>query len=216
VYRVEVRIDGWDAPWILSNPIYVVDGAEAAKRRERAAWPKEAPAPEPIRVLDAFEGSTSFAAEFDASSSMARDVIQPGAGADGKSAARLQFSLGAPGPGRAYTWCALVSRQDRDLSDGKGLVFSIRADGIYRVWVQVRDANAASADEGTEWWFASVKTSPRWRRVAIPFSRFRTINPRSDGRLDLDKVRQLVFVLDEGAVKVGTHGTLWIDDLGLF
>jgi hypothetical protein len=95
-------------------------------------------------------------------------------------------------------------------------MFSVRADGVYRLWVQVRDANPASADEGTEWWFASVKTSARWRPVALPFSRFRTINPKSDGHLDLGKVRQLVFVLDEGAVKVGTHGTIWIDDLALF
>ena len=25
VYRVEVRLPGWDVPWILSNPIYVFD-----------------------------------------------------------------------------------------------------------------------------------------------------------------------------------------------
>jgi hypothetical protein len=95
-------------------------------------------------------------------------------------------------------------------------VFSIRADGTYRIRLEVRDENPASADEGTEWWFASVKTSPEWRRVAVPFARLRSINPRTDGRLDLDRVRALVFVLDRGEVKVGTEGTIWVDDLGVY
>jgi len=52
--------------------------------------------------------------------------------------------------------------------------------------------------------------------VAIPFARLRSINPRTDGRLDLDKVRALVFVLDRGVDKPGTKGTIWIDDLGVY
>jgi hypothetical protein len=61
-----------------------------------------------------------------------------------------------------------------------------------------------------------VRTSADWRRVAIPFARFRSINKRTDGRLDLDKVRQLVFVLDPAAVKPGTSGTIWLDDVGVY
>ena len=38
----------------------------------------------------------------------------------------------------------------------------------------------------------------------------------ADGRLDLDKVRNIVFVLDRGAEKPGTVGTIWIDDVGLY
>jgi hypothetical protein len=95
-------------------------------------------------------------------------------------------------------------------------VFSVRADGAYRLWVQVRDENPASADEGTEWWFASVRPGSEWARVAVPFAKLRSLNPRTDGRLDLDKVRQLVFVLDEAAVKPGTQGTIWIDELGVY
>jgi hypothetical protein len=93
---------------------------------------------------------------------------------------------------------------------------SVRGDGVYRMWVQVRDANPASPDEGTEWWFASVRTSPQWRRVAVPFDRLRSIQKNSDGRLDPDQVRALVFVIDAGAMKPGTSGTIWIDDLGVY
>jgi len=80
----------------------------------------------------------------------------------------------------------------------------------------VRDANPASVDGGTEWWGASVRTAPEWRRVAVPFARLRSINPRTDGRLDLDKVRELVFVLDQGAVKPGTQGSIEFAALGAY
>ncbi len=217
VYRVEARVAGWAVPWVITNAITVADPARAAERAARAAWPAEPPAPAAAATLDAFEGpASSFHAEFDPSSTMAADVLAPGAGADGGGAARLQFRLGAPVPGRPYTWCALVSREARDLSGREGLVFSIKGDRVYRLWVQVRDANPASADEGTEWWFASVRTSPEWRRVAIPFTRFRSINPNTDGRLDLDKVRQIVFVVDPGAERPGTSGTILIDALGVY
>ncbi|HEY7509711.1 MAG TPA: CehA/McbA family metallohydrolase [Vicinamibacteria bacterium] len=216
VYRVEVRVPGWTIPWALSNPIYVFAPAEASARAARARWPEAPEPPAATRVIDAFDGATSFGLEFDPSSAMQSPPLVAGAGRDGGGSARLAFRLGAPGPGRPYTWCALVSRQPRDLSGASGLVFALRGDGVYRVWVQVRDHNPASADEQTEWWFASVRTAPEWRRVAVPFASLRSINPKTDGRLDLDQVRQLVFVLDPASVKPGTEGTVWLDDLGVY
>jgi hypothetical protein len=217
VYRVEARLPRWPIPWLLTNPIYVFYPGEAATRAARAAWPPPEPPPSPAEWLDGFEGpATGFAAEFDDASEMDRNILDPTGGLDGRGAARMAFRLAAPGPDRPYVWCALVERRPRDLSGRRGLVFAIRADGVYRLWVQVRDANPASADGGTEWWFASVRTSSDWQRVALPFSRLRSINPRSDGRLDLDKVRELVLVIDPGADRPGTRGTIWIDELGVY
>jgi hypothetical protein len=216
VYRVEARVPGWEIPWVISNPISVFPSSVARERGEAAAWAKEPPPPEAVRMLETFDGPTSFHPEFDPSSSMSAEVIAPRAGPDGSGAGRLQFRLGAPGPGRPNVWCALVSREARDLSRSQGLVFSIRGDRQYRVWVQVRDENPASADDGTEWWFASVRTETEWRRVAVPFARMRSLNPKTDGRLDLDKVRQVVFVIDQGAEKPGTEGAIAIDALGLY
>jgi hypothetical protein len=216
VYRVEARVPGWDVPWVLSNPIYVFDDQAAAERRARAAWPSEPAVPAPAELLEDFEGPSHFNAEFDETSWMEAETLVPGAGEDGGGAGRLQFRLGAPDPGHPHTWCALVNRQERDLRGRKGLTFSVKADGVYRFWVQVRDRNPASLDEGTEWWFASVKTSETWRRVQLPFARLRTLNENSDGQLDLDQVVGLVFVLDRGAVKPGTSGSIWIDDLGVY
>ena len=138
---------------------------------------------------------------------METSAAPPGAtGPEGTPALKLAFRLGEPTAAQPFTWCALVNRQARDLSGYAGLRFRIRGDGEYRIWVQVRDVNPASADEGLEWWLASARTSREWREVLLPFSRFRTINKRSDGRLDPAQTRAIVFVLDEASVKVGDAG----------
>jgi hypothetical protein len=217
VYRVEARLPGWAVPWVITNPIYVFTPAEAEGRAAQAAWPEPSPPPAAAELVDGFDAaSTGFAAESDPASTLDREVVDPRAGEDGRGAARLAFRLAAPAPDRPYVWCALVERRRRDFSSRTGLVLSIRADGMYRLWAQVRDENPASKDGGTEWWFASLRTSTEWRRVALPFARLRSINPNSDGRLDLDKVRELVFVIDPGSDKPGTQGTIWIDELGVY
>jgi hypothetical protein len=216
VYRVEARVPGWSIPWILSNPIYVFDETQKASRQRRAAWPRPPDPPSKVEILDAFEGHTVFEGASDSLSRLSLPILDPHGGVGGRGAGRIEFRLGTPQPGHPHTFCAIVNWGKRDLSGKSGLAFWIRADGVYRLWVQVRDDNPASTDDGTEWWFASVRTSPEWRHVAIPFGRFRSIDKHTDGRLDLDKVRAIVFVLDKGAVKVGSTGTIWLDDVGFF
>ena len=217
VYRVEAHVPGWPVPWILTNPVAVFDEATLRARSQAAAWPADPRPPSPAIVLDSFDGATTvFQPGHDASSTMDETILDPKGGVGGSGAARIAFRLAQEARGKPPVFCAIVNREARDFSGRRGLVFSIRGDGVYRVWVQVRDENPASADEGTEWWFASVRTAPEWKVVALPFARFRSINPRTDGRLDLDKVRALVFVLDRGVDKPGTEGTIWIDDVGVY
>ncbi|HVO12084.1 MAG TPA: CehA/McbA family metallohydrolase [Vicinamibacteria bacterium] len=215
VYRVEARVPGWTVPWVISNPVTVFDDKAQQARRAAAAWPvpREPVAVEPLAALP---GSATFVPESDPTSTVDRAVSEAGAGPRGGDALRLAFRLGAPTATRPFTWCALVNRQARDLGAWTGLRFDLKADGEYRMWVQVRDVNPASADEGLEWWLASARTSPDWRAVLLPFSRFRTINRRTDGKLDLDKVRAVVFVLDPASVKAGTRGRIWIADLSVY
>jgi hypothetical protein len=215
VYRAEAYVPGWSIPWVISNPIYVFDQAAAATRAEAALPRVEPPAPAAAQVIDAFDAATTFQLEADTATTVERDVVDPKGGLAG-GAARIAFRLGVPTAGHADVYAALIDRTPRDLSGRKGLTLAIRGDGAYRIWVQVRDQNPASKDGGTEWWFASLKTSTEWRRVAVPFARLRSINPNTDGRLDLDTVRALVFVLDKGSLKPGTPGTIWIDDLGVY
>jgi hypothetical protein len=215
VYRVEVGLPGWSVPWVITNPIVVADADTEAARRRAEVWMSE-PAPPAARTpIESFAGpSSTFVPEFDPASSVVLADV-PAAPPE-PSALQLDFKLGAPDAEHPYTWCALVNRQRRSLAGSQGLVFSIRGDGVYRLWVQVRDENPASADAGEEWWFASVKTSPEWRTVALPFTRFRSINPRTDGRLDLDKVVGLVFVIDKGAMKPGSSGRISFAGLGVY
>lgn len=216
VYRVEARVPGWELPWVVANPVYVFGPEAEAERARRGAWP-EAPEVPAVRLrIDDFEGRPRFEAEHDRESTVEAPILDAQGGVGGSRCARLRFRLSFPTPERRFVWCALVDRQPRDLSGMKGLVLSLRGDGVYRIFVQLRDANPASSDDGMEFWFASLRTSPEWRRLAVPFSRFRSLNKRSDGRLDLDKIRQLVFVLDQGAEKPGTAGTIWIDDVGAY
>jgi hypothetical protein len=215
VYRVQVRVAGFPVPWILSNPIYVFDDEEAQKRAGRAAWPVAQEPPPAAEILTDFNAVTPFQPGSDPSSSVSQ-ILEPHAGADGGGAARLDFRLGTGTASNRSSFVATVDWTHRDLQGKTGIVFSIRADGVYRVGFQVRDENPASSDEGTEWWFASVRTSSAWKRVTIPFSRLRSINPMTDGRLDLEKIRALVFVMDRGAIMPGTRGRIWLDDLGVY
>ena len=202
VYRVEAYVPGSALPWILSNPIYVFDAEEARARKERAGWPPVAEPPPSLAAISNFEPG------HDPSSKLVTES------ASGRH--RLVFELGVPSDANKSPFVALVSWGKRDFTGRKGLVFSLKSDGVYRASVQVRDENPASKDEGTEWWFASAKSTPEWRRVALPFDRLRSINPMTDGRLDLDKVRAIVFVIDRGALKPGTRGVLEIDQVGVY
>jgi hypothetical protein len=197
VYRVEAYVPGSSLPWILGNPIYVFDAAAAAQRAERAGWPPGSEAPAAVAALGPFEVNHD-----------------PTSKASGLSP--LAFELAMPSAAQPSPFVALVSWGERDLSTRRGLVFTVESDGVYRLWVQVRDENPASADEGTEWWFASVKSTPERRRVGVPFEQLRSINPKTDGRLDLDKVRAVVFLIDKGSLKPGTKGSIRIADIGVY
>lgn len=216
VYRVEVRLDGWAVPWIISNPIAVFDDVTLARRERLSAWPPSAPPETAVEVIDAFEGRTVFAPGHDPASELDEPLLDATGGVDGSGGGRMAFRLGEPTAERPHVFTAIVSWEHRDLTGRKGLAFQLRADGTYRVWVQVRDENPASVNEGTEWWFASVKTSVEWRQIALPFARLRSIEPRTDGQLDLDKIRAIVFVIDKGSMKPGSRGTIWIDNVGVY
>jgi len=210
VYRVEAYLPGRTTPWILSNPISILT-AEGELERETAGRPKAIAYVEGKTEIDRFEKATAFAGEHDPGSDVADPVLDPEGGRGRGAAAALAFRLNAtPKP---PVWCALVDRTRRDLSSSQGVSFWMRADGEYRMWFQIRDLNPASADEGTEAWFASVRTSTAWTLYNIPFSSLRSINRTTDGSFDPSKVAHLVFVIDHGAMPFGSQGKIWIDDL---
>ena len=214
VYRVEVQVPGWEMPWIVSNPIYVLTEPER-ERRARASDLPEPVTTDAAVILDPFDTDSTFLAVADDSTRQDTQFLDSNGGPDGSSAARIAFRLGAPSTEHPSPFASLGSYQPRDLSGRSGLVFSISSDDTYRVWVQVRDRNPGTA-EGTESWFTSVKTSEAWRTVTLPFSRLQSIDRHTDGRLDLADIEAIVFLVDIGAVPPGTDGVIWLDELGVY
>ena len=210
VYRVEVYLEGERTPWILTNAISVLT-PEMQLAREDAARPKPATLVEGALSIDPFETATSFNPEHDPGSAIELPILDTTGGRGRGAAARLSFRLNAtPTP---PVWVALSDRTPRDLSANTGISFWMKGDGEYRIWFQIRDLNPASADEGTEAWFASVRTSPAWTLYNIPFKSLRSINRASDGSFDPSKIAHIVFVIDHGAMPFGSTGKIWIDDL---
>ena len=210
VFRAEAYLPGESTPWILTNPISILS-AEQARTRESAARSIAEPAVEGAVEIDPFEKATRFAPEHDPGSSIDEPILDTSGGRGKGAAARLSFHLN-PAP-KPPVWCALVDRTPRDLRTQKGISFWLRADGEYRIWFQIRDVNPSSADEGTEAWFASVRTSPSWTLYNIPFASLRSINKTTDGSFDPSKIAHIVFVLDHGAMPFGSSGVIWVDDL---
>ncbi len=214
VYRVEAHLDGWDVPWIVSNPIYVLTQADRARRRAAAALP----GPVVVGVtadLERFDTASPFTGVSDPSTTLDPRVLDPGAGPDGSSAARIAFQLGVPSADHPSPFASLGSYAPRDLSGRNGLVFSVRSDVPYRLWVQVRDLNPTEP-EGADTWQASVRSSTEWRDVTVPFERLRNVIDDVDGALDLAETQAIVFLVDIGAVPPGTDGTIWVDDLRVY
>jgi hypothetical protein len=214
-YRVEVRIAGRGLPWIVSNPIYVYGAAEAAARARRAAWPVEPPPPPMARPLDAFADGSPFAAESDAGTWVDPEVRVASERASDHPAARLHFRAAASRPDPTLVWSALVDRSRRDLSRDTGLVFDIRADGEYRVWVGLWEERRDGADD-PNWWLSSVRTSTAWRRHAIPFAQLHPVQADVGRSPDLKRVMGLVFFIDRNTYEYVREGTIWFDRLGTY
>lgn len=213
VFRAEAHVRGVATPWVMSNPISILSGDEQRKR-EQNALPDGVVPTEARQILDSFDGPSAFNPEHDPGSVIDEPILDPEGGRGRGKAARLAYHL-STGP-RPPVWCALVDRTPRDLSAFKGLSFWARGDGEARVWVQIRDLNPRSADEGTEAWFASIRVTSAWTLYNIPFSSLRSINRTSDGSFDPSKVAHIVFVIDHGAMPFGSSGRIWFDDLGVY
>ena len=111
VYRVEVRLPGWDVPWVLSNAIDVLDPAAQDARQRRGRVPPPIVA-ETAQVLDDFEAGGRFEPASDTSTTLDRIATVPDSGERG-SVARLRFKLGTPPTAIPSPFAALVNLQPR-------------------------------------------------------------------------------------------------------
>jgi hypothetical protein len=213
VYRVEVFWRGKspvaaDIPWIVSNPIYV--GRRFPERPPEGA--RSVP-PEGVLFEDFEEGPGSWQTWADPSSSVSRASVDRAAGAEGSSASIFfDFRLGEEEKEDERSACALVSAAPAELQRASGLSFFYRASGTFRLDLQVRDENPRDRDR-LEPWRASLKTSREWQTVFIPFDRLTSYHPASDGRLNVDQIREIAFYLDTATARPTAAGRIWIDRL---
>ena len=214
-YRVEVHVGGWDLPWILSNPIYVYGAAEAAVRARRARWPADPPPPAVARALDTFEDGSALPAESDAGTWVDPAVRVASERSPG-AAARLRFRLRQPPLDPAAVWGALVDRSRRNLAGDSGLVFDVRADGVYRIWVGLWEERSGQPGGEPDWWQSSIRTSTGWRRHAVPFERLHPADTNLDRELDLRRIVGLVFYIDPTTGEPVRKGSVRFERLGVY
>lgn len=216
VYRAEVRLDTSfvpgerDQPWIVSNPIFILPSEEIDRRsaQSRAFPPRPSAEGMTCQPVGEEPWAMAFHAEHDPASRMDEAAAESSQGSF-----RIDFQLSEPVQDRPYVWCAIADRTPRDLTGFAAVRFQTRGDDVFRVDFQIRDANPDSPDEQTEWWATTFKTASEWQEVVVPFDRLRSITEVSDGRLDVDQVRGMFFVLDAGNTRPGTSGSIELRDL---
>ena len=79
----------------------------------------------------------------------------------------------------------------------------------------MRDRNPTGYD-GVENWVTSIKATPDWQPITVPFDALRSTDPGTDGQLDLDAVVAIVLLADLGTHAPGGDGELWVDDRGSY
>ena len=190
---------------------------ETVVRAHRAKWPQAAPpSAAAARTLDGFEDGSALAAESDAGTRVDPGVRVASERTPGGDAARLRFCLRQPRPEVSAVWAALVDRSRRNLSADTGLVFDVRADGVYRIWVGLWEERPGQPGDEPDWWQSSVRTTTGWRRHAVPFERLYPADTTVDRELDLRRIVGLVFYLDPTTDDPVREGSVWFERLGVY
>ena len=165
-------------------------------------------------MVDNFESASSFEPGSDASTVVDRNVTDVKGGVHGSRAARLSFQLSPPTaeiPRCLQPWFVCARTICRD----PGWIFldDPIASTAYgsRCATRIRDPRTAPS--------GGTRRSEKRPRVAACRDSVSAVSDAVsgiDGRLNLDKARGIVFILDSGVAKPGTRGVLWIDDVGVY
>ena len=194
-YRVEVELpgaSGGQAPWLLSNPIYV------------GGFPPAAPAarPPPTHV-SAMAGERGWGIEKNDESLGAHELVPL---LDGRRA-RLRYGLGGSIGGDVYV--ALGMRVPTGLADFDRVTFAGRADKPMRIWVQLW----MPVPTGNRYWRRSVYLDRTIRAITIPFDELTPVGEADPGGPLLADIESIMFVVDQVHTPVGTGGQIWIDNV---
>jgi hypothetical protein len=199
VYRVEIQWPGAPGeppvPWIVSNPIYVGNPADAtiAPRRPASEF-----APQ---YQNGF--ATDWTVVTSPRSRAALDVVPALVGTQ----LSMRWALG--GTISESPFAALVMPAGPALSGYDRLMFTARASQPMRLSVQIR------SPEGTEGerWHRSVYLDDAIRDISVFFDDMRPRGPTRQRRPVLSTIRDVMFVVDTVNTKPGGAGQIWIDEV---
>jgi hypothetical protein len=198
VYRVEARVEtGRQVPWIVSNPIWVLDQTRPA--------PARLDPPPAVAVLDVLAGRQQgrWTLERDPATKAATEIATA---PWGSAALRLSFELagGAPRGQYAAAVAAVTPTPGWDRVRFKGA-----ATPEMRVSVQVREPR------GGRRWKRSVVLGEAPREIGVRLDEMSFAEPVLAGRPPRDEIESLLFVVDTVNTRPGTAGTAWIGDVRL-
>jgi len=192
VYWVEIRATGPLAavPWITSNPIYVraPDAPAAAPGRPpaRASRPLfDGRSVAPWRVVN------------DPTSLAALDVA---GSATGETSLRMRFGLSS-GP-LASPFAALAVATPQGIAPNDRVSFSARAEQPMRISVQLQTETAR--------WQRSIYVDTFAQPHTIFFDEFTPVGETESYRAPVERIRNVLFVIDTTNTKPGASGRLWI------
>lgn len=200
VYRVEIALPEAPGdppvPWIVSNPIWVGDPADAtaSARRQANEFAQQ--------YDDGF--ATDWTVVTSPRSKGALDVVP----AVGGTQLSMRWALG--GARSESPYAALIMPAGPALSGYDRIMFTGRATAPMRVSVQIRVPEGGPDGER---WHQSVYLDAQAREVTIFFDDMTPRGPTSRRRPVLSNVRDVMFVVETVNTKPGASGQIWIDDV---
>jgi hypothetical protein len=201
-YRVEMQWPGAPGnppvPWVVSNPIYVLDGPRPVHGNSESLAP-----PTQVDVRYANGPATDWHIENSPRSRGAVDVVP----SVGGTQLLLRYALG--GTQEEGPFVALSMAAPQGLANDDRLIFTAHSSRPARIWVQLRVPDGAQGRN----WHRSVYVDEMPRAITVAFADFRPLEATTTGRPVLADVRDVLFVVDTVNTRPGVSGQLWLDDV---
>ena len=202
VYRVEMQWPGAPGdppvPWVVSNPIYVLEHPRPANQVSDAIAP-----PKDVDVRYSNGPATDFHIENSPRSRGALDVVS----AVGGTQLLLRYALG--GTAEEGPFVALSMAVPQGLANYDRLIFTAQSSRPTRIWVQLRVPGGAQGRS----WHRSVYVDETPRTLTVAFADLQPLEATTTGRPVLADVRDVLFVVDTINTRPGVSGQLWLDEV---
>jgi hypothetical protein len=199
VYRVEIHLPSGPGeppvPWVVSNPIYVGNPAEASVAPRRPA----------SEFAPQYENgfATDWTVHSSPRSRAALDVVP----ALGGTQLSMRWALG--GTLAESPYAALVMPAGPALSSYDRFMFTARASNPMRLSVQIRVPGGVDGER----WHRSVYLDEEPRDVTVFFDDMTPKGRTSQRRPVLANVQDVMFVVDTVNTKPGAAGQIWLDEV---